>query len=175
MRIISLSSRFLKKERKYPILKYREDGELRNSGIIKGDSKFTSGYQWLSLMLAILEPHIKKKKTTNFCELSVQGSIYSALCCEMKWMNLTIAILDFAVRLYGGSELSKRFSKCLLWMRKTQQIEPGPNFFLWTKISETVCKHDWHNLRLYLFFKVRTFRTKISDSVCNDLYCCSFL
>ncbi len=34
-------------------------------------------------LLAILEPHIKKK-TTNFCELRVQGSIYSALCCETK-------------------------------------------------------------------------------------------
>ncbi len=67
-------------------------------------------------LLAIIEPHIKKK-TTNFCELSVQGSIYSAVCCycEMKWMNLTIAILDF-VRLYGGSELSKHLSKCLLQM-----------------------------------------------------------
>ncbi len=54
-------------------------------------------------LLAILEPHIKKK-TTNFCEVSVQGSIYSALCCETKWMNLTIAILDFGVRFYGGSE-----------------------------------------------------------------------
>ncbi len=42
-------------------------------------------------LLAIIEPHIKKK-TTNFCELSVQGSIFSALCCETKWMNLTIAI-----------------------------------------------------------------------------------
>ncbi len=47
-------------------------------------------------LLAILEPHIKKK-TTNFCELSVQESIYNALCCETKWMNLTIAILDFGV------------------------------------------------------------------------------
>ncbi len=68
-------------------------------------------------LLAILEPHIKKK-TTNFCELSVQGSIYSALCCETKWMNLTIAILDFGVRFYGGSELSKHLSKCLPRMRK---------------------------------------------------------
>ncbi len=76
-------------------------------------------------LLAILEPHIKKK-TTNFCELSVQGSIYNALCCETKWMNLTIATLDFGVRLYGGSELSKHLSKCLLQMRKTQKIEPDP-------------------------------------------------
>ncbi len=76
------------------------------------------------VLLAILEPHIKK--TTNFCELGVQGSIYNALCCEMKWMNLTIAILDFGVRLYGGSELSKHLSKCLPQMQK---IEPDPNFF----------------------------------------------
>ncbi len=61
-------------------------------------------------LLVMLESHIKRK-TTNFCELHVQGSIYSALCCEMKWMNLTIAILDFGVRLYGGSELPKHLSK----------------------------------------------------------------
>ncbi len=71
-------------------------------------------------LVVILEPHILKK-TTNFCELSVQGSIYSVLCCEMKWMNLTIAILDFGVRFYGGSELSKHLSKCLPRMRKTQK------------------------------------------------------
>ncbi len=46
-------------------------------------------------LLAILEPRLKN--ITNFCEFSVQGSIqrYSALCCEMKWMNL----IDFGVRL----------------------------------------------------------------------------
>ncbi len=80
-------------------------------------------------LLAILEPHIKKK-TTNFCELSVQESIYNALCCETKWMNLTIAILDFGIRFYGGSELSKHLSKCLPRMWKMQKIEPDPNFFM---------------------------------------------
>ncbi len=54
---------------------------------------------------------------------------------------------------------------------KTQKIEPDPNFFWRTKVSEAVCKCDWHNVRSYLFFKVRKFRTKISDSVCRDLYC----
>ncbi len=78
---------------------------------------------------ALLEPHIKKK-TTHFCELSVQGSIYSALCCEMKWMNLTITILDFGVCLYGGSELSKHLSKCLPQMQKPQKIKPDPNFIM---------------------------------------------
>ncbi len=44
-------------------------------------------------------------------------------------------------------------------------------FFLWrTKLSEAVCKSDWQNLRLYLFFNVRNFRMKISVLVCNDLY-----
>ncbi len=77
----------------------------------------------------ILEPHIKRK-TTNFCELRVQGSIFSALCCE-KLMNLTIAILDFGVRLYGDSELSKHLSKCFPRMRKKRKkIEPDLNFIM---------------------------------------------
>jgi len=38
--------------------------------------------------------------------------------------------------------------------------------FLWqTKVSEAVCKRDWHNVRSYLFFNVRTFCMRISDSV----------
>ncbi len=45
-------------------------------------------------------------------------------------MNLTIAILDFGVRLYGGSELSKHLSKCFLRMRKMQKTEPDPNFMM---------------------------------------------
>ncbi len=53
---------------------------------------------------------------------------------------------------------------------KTQKIEPDPNFFEnETKVSEAVCKRDWHNVRSYLFFNVPKFRTKISDSVCRDL------
>ncbi len=88
----------------------------------------------------------------------------------MKWMNLTIDILDFGVRLYGGSELSKHLSKCLPWMRKTQKIKPI-RIFLWQmNILEAVCKCDCLNVRLYLLFNVRTFQTKILDSVCNDLF-----
>ncbi len=52
---------------------------------------------------------------------------------------------------------------------KTQKIEPDLNFFDGRSISEAVCKHDWHNVRLYLIFNVRKFQTKISDSVCRDL------
>ncbi len=60
---------------------------------------------------------------------SLCKDLYSALCCQMKWMNLTIAILDFGVYLYGGSERSKHLSKCLPQMQKIQKIEPDPNFF----------------------------------------------
>ncbi len=40
---------------------------------------------------------------------------------------------------------------------KTQKIEPDPNFLWQTKVSEAVCKRDWHNVNSYLFFN------KISD------------
>ncbi len=42
---------------------------------------------------------------------------------------------------------------------------------LWrTKVSEAVCKRDWHKVRLSLFFSVQKFQTKIWYSVCKDLY-----
>ncbi len=37
---------------------------------------------------------------------------------------------------------------------KLKNIKPDP------KISETVCNRDWHNVRSYLFFNVRKFRTQ---------------
>ncbi len=33
-------------------------------------------------------------------------------------------------------------------------------FLWWTKVSEAVCKRDWHNMRWYLFFYVQKFQTK---------------
>ncbi len=45
-------------------------------------------------------------------------------------MKLTTTILDFGVRLYGGSELLKHLSKSLLRMRKTDKIEPDLNCFM---------------------------------------------
>ncbi len=100
-------------------------------------------------LLEILQLHIKKK-TTNFCELSVQGSIYSALCCETKWMNLTIVILDFGIRFYGGSDLSNTSQNACHGCEKRKKSNP-----------------------LYLFFNVRKFRAKNSDSVCNGLKSCT--
>ncbi len=91
-------------------------------------------------LLAILEPHIKKKNI-NFCVLGVQGFLQCFVLRDEKWINLTIPILDFVVCLYGGSEWSKHLSMCLLRMRKTQKIESIPK--LWrTKVSEAVCKRE---------------------------------
>ncbi len=60
-----------------------------------------------------------------------------------KWMNLTITILDFGVRFYGGSVLSKHLSKCLPRMLKRQKIEPDPNFIMTDEnFTEAVCKRD---------------------------------
>ncbi len=45
-------------------------------------------------------------------------------------------------------------------MRKRRKSNPI-RFFLWrTNVSEeSLCKRDWHNVRSYLFFNVRKFRT----------------
>ncbi len=40
------------------------------------------------------------------------------------------------------------------------KIEPDPIFLWRTKVSEAVCKRDWHNVRSYLFFNVWKFRTQ---------------
>ncbi len=47
---------------------------------------------------------------------------------------------------------------------KTQKIEPDLNFFRWTKVSEAVCRRDWHNVRSYLFFNVRKCRTQCAET-----------
>ncbi len=166
LRIILLSNRFLKKETRKEILgpsnpkihRGQRVPPFKDQRDHHGRFKvyFRMSEAQFDAMLAIPEPRIKKK-TNNFCQLSVQGSIYSALCCEMKWIHLTIAILDFGVRLYGGSELSKHLSKCLLRMQKTPKKSVSVRR---TKISEAVCNRDWHNVRSYLFFYVRTFWTQ---------------
>ncbi len=47
---------------------------------------------------------------------------------------------------------------------KMQKIEPDLNFFWRTKVSEAVCKRDCHNVRSYLFFNVRKFRTQCAET-----------
>ncbi len=44
-------------------------------------------------------------------------------------------------------------SKCLLRMWKHRKSNLIQIFGWWTKVSETVCKCDWHNVRSYLFLK----------------------
>ncbi len=47
---------------------------------------------------------------------------------------------------------------------KTPIIEPDTYFFEQTKVLEAVWKHDWHNVRSYLFFNVQKFRTPCAET-----------
>ncbi len=51
-------------------------------------------------------------------------------------------------------------SKCMLQMRKHRTLNLIRICLWWTKVSEAVCKRDWHNVRLYLFINVQHFRLK---------------
>ncbi len=48
---------------------------------------------------------------------------------------------------------------------KTQKIEPDPNLLWWTKVSEAVCKRDFHNVSSYLFFNMKIIWTKIQTFI----------
>ncbi len=125
-----------------------------------------SGTQFDALQV-ILEPHIKNK-TTNFCELSVQGSLW----CFVLWdkVNLTqifyslVAILDFFFRFW-------------LWIVRTPlkmfatdvkhfENRTRSNLFMTDERFRGVCKCDWHNVMSYLFFNKGKFQMKSLDSVC---------
>ncbi len=50
--------------------------------------------------------------------------------------------------------------KMLVTDAKKHKIEPDPNFLMTDEVSEALCKHDWHNVRSYLFFNMRKTRTQ---------------
>ncbi len=56
-----------------------------------------------------------------------------------------------------------------LWMQKTQQIEPDLNFFYDEWKFWRQCVNMIDNVSSYWFFTMRTIRTKILYSVCNDV------
>ncbi len=57
-------------------------------------------------------------------------------------MNLTIAIMEFGLRFYGGSELSKHLSTRLLRMWKMQKIEPDPIFHDGRKLNKKLHEQE---------------------------------
>ncbi len=42
-------------------------------------------------------------------------------------------------------------------VKNTENLTQSNIFLRQTKVSEAVCKRDWHNVRSYLFFNVRKF------------------
>ncbi len=71
-------------------------------------------------LLAILETHIKKK-TTNFCELSVQGSLQCFLLQDE---------VDFGVRLYGSSNCQNTSQNACYGCEKCRKSKPIQLFFM---------------------------------------------
>ncbi len=90
----------LKKERNYPILKYRED---RISGIIK--VYFTMSVAQFNALLAILEPRIKEK-TTSFCELSVQRSVSEHVSEAERYICRVVCVCVLLSVAHGQSKRS---------------------------------------------------------------------
>ncbi len=92
MRIISLSSRFLKKERKYPILKYREDGEFRL--LIKEQRDYQGRFKvYFRISVAQFDASdtratYKKKKRPPISVNSVCKDLYTVLCATI-WSGWT--------------------------------------------------------------------------------------
>ncbi len=70
---------------------------------------------------------------------SVCKDIYGALCCETKWMNLTIAILDFGVRLYGSSELSKPDTYFSTYKNFGLSVQWPSLFIVYSQFSVVCC------------------------------------
>ncbi len=110
-----------KKERKYwvhPILKYREDGEFR---LLIKDQRDYHGRFKVYFRMSVAQFDVSDTRATlkRRPPISV-SSVCLVLRDEVDELDNS-AILDFGVRLYGGSELSKHLSKCLLRMRKTQK------------------------------------------------------
>ncbi len=126
-----------------------------------------SGTQFDALQV-ILEPHIKNK-TSNFCGLSVQGSLWCFVLRDK--VNLTqifyslIAILDFFCFFVFGSELSKHLSKFLQQMWNILKIVPDPIYLWWTKGSGE-CVNVIDKVMSHLFFNKGKFQMKSLDSVC---------
>ncbi len=118
---------------------------------------------------ALKQPDYKlSSKYLTLC-LAVQRNSYR-FGTTWGWVKaIAYWIRNFRMRFSVFSYSSSFPIKMHAMDAKTQKIEPDPNFFWRTKVSEAVCKCDWHNVRSYLFFNVRKFRTKISYSVCRDL------
>ncbi len=110
-------------------------------------------------LLAILEPQIKKK-TTNFCELSVQGSIYCTVLCAVRRSGWTWQSPFWIFACTVALNCQNTSQNACYGYEKRKKSNPIRIFLCWTKIFEAVCKRDWHKVRSYLFFNVLNFRTQ---------------
>ncbi len=102
-----------------------------------------------------------------FCSLL---AIYEWHFFHLIQLNLKVLARFLYVFFQGFSSYLSFFTILMLAMdAEIQRIEPDTILYLFcTKLLEAVCKHDWHNVRSYLFFNMPKFRIRIWDSVCKD-------
>ncbi len=102
---------------------------------------------------------------------SVCKDLYTVLCAADEVDELDNRRSGFWRSLLRWLWTAKTPLKMLAMDAKNaKKIEPDPKIFMKDEnFGGSVCKRDWHNVRSYLFFNVRTFRMKNSHSVCNGL------
>ncbi len=131
-------------------------------------SRHTDPQKWLKTILCAMhampvdgDGNCKKHHANTFaCTMSLFFTKQPLKV--LKETILCVFFLFFCIRHHFLSKCLLRMWKC----RKSNLVQ----IFLWrTKVSEAVCKRDWHNVRSYLFFSVRKFQTRILDSLCKDL------
>ncbi len=102
---------------------------------------------------------------------SVSKDLYAVLCAARRsgwtWQS-PFWILAFACTVALNCQITSQ--NACYGCEKRRKSNPI-QFCLWrTKISEAVCKRDWHNVRSYLFFNVRIFRTKFRPLVLFNFF-----
>ncbi len=101
---------------------------------------------------------------------SVCKDLYTVLCAADEVDELDNRRSGFWRSLLRWLWTAKTPLKMLAMDAKNaKKSNPIQNFLWRTKISEAVCKRDWHNVRSYLFSMCEHFGWKNSHSVCNGL------
>ncbi len=86
------------------------------------------------------------------------GSVLLKICTCLKTCRFKII---YKKKSYAFFRIRHPFlSKYLLRMRKRRKSNLIWIFLCRTKVSEAVCKRDWHNMSSYLYFYVWKFQTK---------------
>jgi len=112
--------------------------------------------------------------------LCIPHIVCHTVLCAARWSGSTCQtpfwILAFACTVAVNC-LNTSQNVCY-GCKKRRKFNPIQKMLWQTKVLKAVCKRDWHNVRLYLFFNVQTFWTRILDSrslhIESEIFKCVF-